>query len=106
MKAAPPRLQASPGKLKAQPKRVDPILQTSKHAAWRQEVMVRAGGRCEAVENGQRCTKTSLLYRMYADHIDERRDGGALFDPRNGQLFCASHHALKTMRERAKRLRH
>jgi 5-methylcytosine-specific restriction protein A len=30
-----------------------------------------------------------------ADHIIERADGGALYDPDNGQCLCVSHNTLK-----------
>jgi signal transduction histidine kinase len=42
---------------------------------------------------------------MYADHIIELRDGGQPFDLNNGQCLCASHHELKTMQARARRLK-
>jgi hypothetical protein len=42
---------------------------------------------------------------MYADHIVELRDGGALLDLNNGQCLCGSHHEIKTMTARAHRLK-
>jgi hypothetical protein len=33
------------------------------------------------------------------------RDGGAPFDLNNGRCLCASHHELKTMAARTKRLK-
>jgi 5-methylcytosine-specific restriction protein A len=34
-------------------------------------------------------------YRMIADHIVERKDGGAALDPNNGQCLCVAHNTLK-----------
>jgi hypothetical protein len=42
--------------------------------------------------------------RLYADHIVEIQDGGAILDPANGQMLCAKHHKIKTDAARAKRL--
>jgi hypothetical protein len=42
---------------------------------------------------------------LHADHIIERRDGGALLDIRNGLCRCVSCHVRKTNAERARRLR-
>ena len=41
--------------------------------------------------------------RLVADHIVERRDGGADFDPANIQVLCHAHHQAKTVTSRAKR---
>lgn len=89
----------------AQPiaKRADPELLTPEHRAWRTAVLQRAGYRCEAVVTGGRC-RVSAPARLFADHIVERKDGGAPLDPRNGQCLCGSHHTLKTAAERAKRM--
>jgi 5-methylcytosine-specific restriction protein A len=40
---------------------------------------------------------------MVADHIRERADGGALYDPRNGQCLCVQHNTLKGAQARASR---
>jgi hypothetical protein len=40
---------------------------------------------------------------MFADHIHERRDGGARYDPSNGQCLCGRHHTIKTSLEKARR---
>lgn len=92
--------------VKPEPKRADPILHTDAHKQFREAVLARAGFRCEWTENGQRCSKAAPAHRMFADHIKERQDGGALYDPANGQCLCGGHHTVKTARERAKRMRH
>jgi len=81
----------------------DAELLTQEHRNWRQLVIERAGGRCEWNDGGGRCGRAEQ--RMFADHIVERKDGGAPLDPSNGQCLCGKHHSIKTARERAKRMR-
>jgi hypothetical protein len=88
---------------KPPPKAADPQLLTPEHKAWALAVKRRAGWRCEVIENGVRCAHAAP-HRMFADHIVERRDGGALLDPKNGRCVCGSHHTRKTLAERAKRM--
>lgn len=86
------------------PKRADPVYQTPEYRLWRDQVITRAGGRCEAITNGKRCWKgTSHGHRMFADHILELRDGGSLLDPSNGMCLCGAHHSAKTAQARAAR---
>lgn len=88
---------------KPPPKRADPELLTTDHRRWREQVIARADYRCEAIENGKRC-ETAAPARLFADHIVERKDGGALTDVSNGQCLCGRHHTLKTTQARAERL--
>ncbi len=85
-------------------KTADRELLTGEHKAWREAVLSRAGHRCEWVAHGVRCERTSPTNRMFADHVVERQDGGAALDVANGRCLCASHHGLKTFRERARRM--
>jgi len=85
------------------PRVVDPIYNTPEFIRWRAMVIDRAGGQCEAIENGQRCTKAKPQHRVYADHIVELRDGGSLTDPSNGQCLCHSHHEIKTIEAKKRR---
>lgn len=80
------------------PKTVDPHYQTPEHRAWAAAVLQRAGYRCE----GTGCGRTGV--RLFADHVVERRDGGAPFDPANGQALCGSCHTRKTAQARASRM--
>lgn len=80
-------------------KTADAELLTAEHRAWRVAVIARAGGRCE----WPGCDRAEQ--RMFADHIVERQDGGAPLDPANGQCLCGKHHSIKTVRERAKRMK-
>lgn len=84
-------------------KKADAELLTSEHKAWREIVIQRAGHRCESIDNGRRC-EVRAPARLFADHIRERRDGGAPLDPSNGQCLCGKHHTLKTARRRGERL--
>ena len=86
-----------------QAKTVDAIYKMPAFNAWRRFIVARAGYRCEAIDSGLRCRKAAPDHRLYADHVIELQDGGSPFDPSNGQCLCASHHEIKTMRERAKR---
>lgn len=82
----------------------DPIYNTPEFRHWRAQVVARAGGRCQAMDqHGLRCPKSQPQHRMYADHIMELRDGGALLDPGNGMCMCASHHEIKTAQAREAR---
>lgn len=77
---------------------------TPQYRAWRSVVVARAGARCEAVDHGYRCSKAYPEHRMYADHIVEIKDGGAVHDVSNGQCLCRSHHELKTIKVKKMRL--
>jgi len=85
------------------PRQMDPVYNTPEFIRWRAMVIDRAGGQCEALVDGVRCTKAKPLHRVYADHIVELRDGGSLTDPNNGQCLCKSHHELKTIAARKQR---
>jgi 5-methylcytosine-specific restriction enzyme A len=87
---------------KQPPRQIDPIYNTPEFQAWRAQVVARAGGQCQAIDDGYRCTKARPEHRMYADHIVELRDGGQPFDLNNGQCLCASHHELKTIAVRTR----
>ncbi|BBK37703.1 hypothetical protein STAQ_27810 [Allostella sp. ATCC 35155] len=104
IRCAPPRIAAADTRrVLPPPKRADAELLTPEHRAWREAVLQRAGHRCEAIEGGRRC-EVRAPARLFADHIRERRDGGAGLDPANGQCLCGRHHTLKTARARAERM--
>ena len=91
--------------IKPEAKTAEPFYRTADYRAWREAVIRRAGRRCEAIDNGWRCTKAEPRYRIFADHRTELRDGGAPLDVANGQALCSSHHVAKTYRARAERMR-
>lgn len=78
-------------------KAVDPFYLTPEYRRWRAIVIARANGKCQWPGCGV------AEPRMYADHIVERRDGGAPLDPANGQCLCARHHGVKTGQARLAR---
>lgn len=77
------------------PKTADAELGSRDWKVMRLKVKERAKGMCQA----KGCTKPGC----YADHIVERRDGGAVFDMANLEWLCAPHHQIKTAQERARR---
>lgn len=85
------------------PKVAKPIYSSPEFRQWREAVIARAGRQCEAVDCGKRCTKAEPRHRMFADHKEEVRDGGALYDVANGQCLCGAHHGAKTAKARAAR---
>ena len=91
------------GVTRPQLKKADPIYRAQQYDAWRKAVITKAHARCEAVDAGKRCNKAAPAHRMFADHIVELSDGGAPFDPANGQCLCGAHHTVKTIMIRAKR---
>jgi 5-methylcytosine-specific restriction protein A len=89
---------------KLPPKQAESVYGTPQYRAWRAQIVVRAGARCEAMDNHwRRCPNAWPEHRMYADHVVELRDGGKAFDINNGQCLCRSHHELKTIAARVKR---
>lgn len=108
LRALPPRIaRLDTRRLQPEPqvKRADAELLTPEHRRFRQVVCERAGWQCEWVENGVRCIRSQATgHRMIADHKVERADGGAFFDPANGQCLCVAHNTLKGVRARAARL--
>ncbi len=89
--------------VKPAPKAAAPVYQSAAYLAWRDAVVRRAGGRCEAIDAGQRCPKASPRHRVFADHKREVRDGGAVYDVDNGECLCGAHHTRKTAVARASR---
>lgn len=89
--------------VKRSAKKADPHYKTKAHIKWRAAVLEAATFQCEARNaQGKRCQKAAP-HRLFADHIVERSDGGAPFDPANGQCLCGSHHTRKTRAARAAR---
>jgi 5-methylcytosine-specific restriction endonuclease McrA len=93
-----------PAKLQAAPKVAEGFY-TSRE--WRQlaaRVKRQRGGRCEFMIEVQgikvRCGSAD---RVIADHIVERKDGGAELDEANIELLCSTHHNMKTAKAKARR---
>lgn len=54
---------------------------------------------------GSFCQRCGSRHRVIADHIVERKDGGADLDESNVELLCAACHNRKTAAARAARAR-
>lgn len=94
--ALKPRLGGLVGKVRVAPKVAEGFYQSPE---WRSLV-----ARIKR-ERGAWCERCGSSERVIADHIVERKDGGADLDPANIELLCAKHHAAKTAQARARRAR-
>lgn len=105
LRKLPPLIKSkiATGVVSRSPKRADPIYHLPEHRAWRDAVIEQAGHRCEAMDNGRRCTKAAPNHRLFADHIVEVSDGGARYNLANGQCLCGSHHTIKTNQAKVRR---
>jgi 5-methylcytosine-specific restriction protein A len=58
-------------------------------------------------ERGNRCQRLGCrsTHRIIADHVVERKDGGADLDRNNIELLCFAHHQAKTAAARRARSR-
>lgn len=89
-----PRLGGLPVRLVAPPKKVELFYQSKEWRGLVSSIKKQRGAWC------QRCGSTKGLI---ADHIIERKDGGAELDPANIELLCGKHHAIKTAEARKRR---
>ena len=55
-----------------QPKTADAVYLTTEHRAWRKAVIDRAGGRCQALDDGVRCVCAEPRGRCTTGHERER----------------------------------
>jgi hypothetical protein len=69
-------------------RRITPGRTTKQQAAFRQAVLLAAGGCCQAVENGVRCDVTSGLQAHHLERLADSRS----YDPRKGVALCPHHH--------------
>lgn len=86
------------------PKFVDPFYQSSEWRAFVARLVRERGRVCE----DRACDGATHApgMRVFADHLVERKDGGADFDPDNVLLRCGASHSRKTAATRAARTRH
>ncbi|MEM7301906.1 MAG: HNH endonuclease signature motif containing protein [Pseudomonadota bacterium] len=96
LRAVASRLATVPTRLRVPPKKAERFYQSKEWRALVARVNRERGSRCQVPGCGS--TK-----RVIADHIIERKDGGAELDPANIQLLCQSCHNAKTAK--AKRAR-
>ncbi len=99
LSAMSPRIGTSRARLADRPKTADAFYQS---AAWRDfasTIKAQRGWQCE--DCGRDCTEDRRS--LIADHVIERRDGGADFDPLNIRLLCGACHMRKTNRAASRR---
>ncbi len=77
-------------------KKVELFYQSPEHKAWALAVKTRDGFQCQDVGPHSGA--------LVADHVDERRDGGAEFDVGNGLTRCMACSNRKTAAARRARL--
>ena len=66
---------------------------------FRTAVLDRAGHRCQAIENGHRCTATTSLQAHHAIPLAH----GGTNDPANGVAVCRPHHEVMERETRHRR---
>ena len=99
---APPRIATRDTRaVKQLPKRVDEIYLSTEWRNLVSSLTTERGRRCEQCGRSGRTNKD---LRIFGDHVQELRDGGAPFHPQNIRLLCGSCHGLKTAAERARRV--
>lgn len=96
LKTMPSRIGTLAPKLAALPKLVDDFYASPEWRAFAKLIKLKRGNRCED------CGST---YRVIADHVVERKDGGADFDEDNIRLRCLPCHNSKTAAARGQRSR-
>lgn len=91
------RLSAMPAKVQAAPKLAEQFYSSPQWRGLVADIKKMRGARCE------RAGCPTPTHRVIADHVVERKDGGADLDPGNIELLCATHHARKTAAARQRR---
>ena len=88
------RLSVGAGRVRVAPKMTDNFYRSPQWVGLVRDVKAMRGRWCEKCGSGK---------RIIADHIIERKDGGADLDHANIMLLCHSCHQAKTARSRAAR---
>ena len=96
---APSRLDAAPRQLGFAPKVADPFYTSPAWRSFAARLKAERGWRCEQCGfDGKRAPRL-----LHADHLIERKDGGAEFDPANIVVRCQPCHNAKTARAASQR---
>lgn len=103
LKALPPRVASLSTRARPAEKAVDPFYESPEWRGFVRDIKRQRGYRCEVVECGKDCSAAPR--GLIGDHIVERKDGGADFDPLNVMLMCTGCHNRKTAVERLRRQR-
>lgn len=101
LKALPSRVSSLPPRIVRPEKVVDPFYEAREWREFVRLIKQQRGFVCEEVTCRKDCSATPR--GLIGDHIVERKDGGADFDPLNVRLLCTACHNRKTARERTRR---
>lgn len=93
-------------RVKVAEKKADPFYLSPEWRALVEELIVeRFGSRANARCEDPQCRSPRRRgIRVYGDHVQELRDGGAALDPGNVLFRCGACHTRKTARARAARI--
>ena len=73
----------------------NPLYASTKWRKYRQAILMRRGGQCEA------CGNVPMFDReLHVDHIKPIAEGGPVYDEANLQILCIQCHGKKTAGER------
>ena len=97
-----PRVAMASQRLTPRPKTVLPVYSSPEWRALIAAIIRERGRRCE--DPACQSPNHGAGGKVYGDHVVELQDGGALLDPSNVMLRCASCHSRKTAVERDKRM--
>lgn len=95
------RLSAAPRRLCPPPKLADPFYLSPEWRRFASDMKRHRGNCCEDCGRSGKERGVKLI----ADHVIERRDGGAEFDPMNIRIRCMPCHNAKTAKAKAERAR-
>lgn len=95
------RPPARTGSVTVRPKQAAAFYLSPEWKALMASIIRTRGRRCEDTKHDPKLQRQGV--RVYGDHVIEIRDGGALLDPKNILLRCATCHGRKTAEARAAR---
>lgn len=96
LRGMPPRVGGMAARVAAPAKTADSFYLSGEWRTLISDIKAARGAWCEDCGAGG---------RLFGDHIQEIRDGGALLDPKNIKLRCGGCHARKTAKAKAARAR-
>jgi len=100
IRALPPRISTVASRVRPPAKVPDPFYTSPNWRTFVREIKRQRGYRCEGC--GMDCASSPRS--LIGDHVVERKDGGADFDPLNVRLLCLGCHNRKTAAARDRRL--
>jgi hypothetical protein len=101
LKALPPRVASVRARIAVPAKVADPFYEAGEWRSFIRAIKLQRGYVCEVVTCRKDCSDNHR--GLIGDHIVERKDGGADFDPSNVMLMCTACHNRKTARAREHR---